>query len=174
MGDLGDRWSDVAAAASGAHEAARAYQQLRDDPARSEDERALARDTYKAATKRLCDTLREAKVQEHDGLWSEALEAVQQAQAAAHNFLAYKHYHGHSKSERTEAKRTYAHAKSRLRSLMVELEVVPPCEAAAPDDGKTETGLAETGDESEPASSEFQSEELQDTGPPSWAAGSMP
>ncbi len=173
MANLGDTWNNVAEAASKAHEAARAYQQLRDDPTGSEDERALARSTYRIATKRLDESLREAKLQEHDGLWSEALEAVQQAQAAGRTFFAVKHQLGRSKSERAEAKEAYAGAKSRLRSLLVELDVVRPSETDTHDEGKAETDVAETGDETEPAPSEHEPEEPQEPGPPSWSAGSM-
>ena len=39
MADLGATWNEVVEAAGAAQEAARAYEQVREDPAHSEDER---------------------------------------------------------------------------------------------------------------------------------------
>ena len=80
MADLGETWSEVAQAAGAAEAAARTYQQAKDDPARSEEERLQARSEYKQATTRLYEALRSAKVEEHDGLWNEVMDAVQRAQ----------------------------------------------------------------------------------------------
>ena len=173
MADLGDTWNEVAEAAAAAQEAARSYQQVREDPARSEDERAQARNEYKNATKRLYEALREAKVQEHDGLWSEVLEAAQHAQAAGHSFFSQKHDLGLSESERAQIKEAYAKAKGRLISLLVELKIVPPAEAAIPEAGKKDSEVAKTGEEvSEPAAAEEVQEEPQEPSPPSSEAGS--
>ena len=69
MANLGDTWNEVAEAAGAAQAAARTYQELREDPARLEDESVQARTEYKNATKRLYEALRETtKVCEHDGL----------------------------------------------------------------------------------------------------------
>jgi chromosome segregation ATPase len=175
MADLGDTWNEVAEAAGAAQEAARTYQQLREDPARAEDERGQARNEYKNATKRLYEALREAKVQEHDGLWSEVLEAVEHAQAAGHTFFSSKHDLDRSEAERAQVKEAYAQAKGRLISLLVELKIVPPPEAAVPEEGKKESEVAETPEEvSEPALAEVGPEEPTEPGPPSCEAGSTP
>ena len=147
MADLGDIWNEVAEAAGAAQAAARTYQQLREDPARLEDERGQARNEYRQATKRVYKTLREAKLQEHDGLWSEVLEAVEHAQTAGHTFFSLKHDPGRPESERAQVKEAYAQAKGRLTSLLVELKVVPPPEAAVPEEGKKESEVAETPEE---------------------------
>ena len=173
MADLGDTWNEVAEAAGAAQEAARTFQQLREDPARAEDERGQARNEYRQATKRVYKTLREAKLQEHDGLWSEVLEAVEHAQAAGHTFFSLKHDLERSEAERAQAKEAYTKAKSWLTSLLVELKVVPPPEAAVPEEGKKESEVAETPEEvSEPAASEEGPEEPQEPGPPSSEASS--
>ena len=144
MADLGDTWNEVAEAAGAAQAAARTYQQLREDPACLEDERVQARNEYKNATKHLYEALREAKVREHDGLWSEVLEAVQHAQAAGHTFFSSKHDLERSEPEQAQLKEAYAKAKSRLTSLLVELKIVPPPEAAVPEAAKEEAEVAET------------------------------
>ena len=173
MANLGDSWNEVAEAAGAAQAAARTYQQAKEDPARLEDERVQARNEYKNATKRLYEALREAKVQEHDGLWSEVLEAVQHAQAAGHTFFSSKHDLERSEPERAQAKEAYAKAKSRLTSLLVELKIVPPPEAAVPEAGRKEAEVAEAPEEVfEPAASEEGPEEPQEPGPPSSEASS--
>ena len=173
MADLGDTWNEVAEAAGAAQEAARTYQQLREDPARAEDERVQARNEYRQATKRVYKTLREAKLQEHDGLWSEVREAVERAQAAGHTFFSLKHDLERSEAERAQVKEAYAQAKGRLIALLVELKVVPPPEAAVPEAGKEESEVAEAPEEVfEPAASEEGPEEPQEPGPPSSEASS--
>jgi len=175
MADWGETWNKVAETACGAQEAARSYQQISEDPARSEDERVQAKNEYKQATKHLYEALRQAKVQEYDGLWNEVPEAAQHAQDAAHTFSSLKHDLERSESERIEVKEAYAKAKSQLAALLVELKIVPPPEAAVPEEGKKESEVAETPEEiSEPAVSEEGPEEPREPSPPSWGTGSTP
>ena len=192
--DLGETWKEVAEAAGGAEAAARTYQQAKDDPARSEEERLQARNEYKRATKRLYEALRTAKIQEHDGLWNEVMDAVQRAQAAGHAFFSVKHDFRLSDPERREAKEAYAKAKNRLVVLLAELKIVLPPEAIAPiaageEPGPTEwseetlePAISEEGQEpteggeapgevSEPATTE-EGQEPEEPGPPSGEAGS--
>ena len=192
--DLGETWKEVAQTAGAAEAAARTYQQAKDDPARSEEARLHARDEYKQATTRLYEALRTAKIQEHDGLWHEVMDAVQRAQVAGHAFFSAKHDFRLSDPERREAKEAYAKAKSRLVVLLAELKVVPPPEAIVPTAEGPEPGPAEASEEtlepaiseegqepteggeapgevSEPAAAE-EGEELEEPGPPSGEAGS--
>lgn len=183
MADLGETWSEVTEAAGATEAAARTYQQAKEDPSRAEEERLQARSEYKQATKRLYEALREAKVQEHDGLWSEVMDAVQRAQAAGHIFLSQKHDPRLPESERLTAKEAYVQAKSRLVSLLGELKIVAAPETAEPKDevsepasseeGQGPAEVAETPEEaSEPPAEEQGQEEPEAPGPPSWEAGS--
>jgi len=138
MADLGETWRGVTEAAGAAEAAARTYQQAKDDPSRSEEERLQARNEYKQATKRLDEALRTVKVQEHDGLWSEVMDAAQRAQTAGHAFFSLKHDLERPESERTQAKEAYAQAKNRVASLMVELKIMPTPEAAVSEEDARE------------------------------------
>jgi hypothetical protein len=133
MADLGETWSQVSEAAGAVETAARTYQQAKEDSSRSEAERLQASSEYRQATKRLYEALRSAKMQEHDGLWNEVTEAVQQAQAAGRTFLSQKHNFALPESELAQTKEAYAQAKSRLASLLVDLKIVPPSETAIPE-----------------------------------------
>ena len=153
--DLGETWSQVAGAAGAAETTARTYQQAKDDPARSEEERLQARNEYRQATTRLYEALRTAKIQEHDGLWNEVMDAVQRAQIAGHTFFSLKHDFHSSDSERREAKEAYAKAKSRLVVLLAELKIAVPPEAITPTAEGQEPGPAEPSEQTpEPAISE--------------------
>ena len=175
MADLGETWNEVTEAAGAAQAAARTYQQLREDPARADDERVQARNEYKQATKRLYGALRDAKVHEHDGLWSEVLEAVEHAQAAGHTFFSLKHDPERSEPQRAQAKEAYATAKSRLTSLLIELKIVPPPEATAPKEERGEPEVPETPEEvSEPALAQVGQGQPTKPGPSSCEAGSTP
>ena len=154
--DLGETWSQVAGAAGAAETTARTYQQAKDDPARSSEERLQARNEYRQATTRLYEALRTAKIQEHDGLWNEVMDAVQRAQIAGHTFFSPKaRLPTPLDSERREAKEAYAKAKSRLVVLLAELKIAVPPEAITPTAEGQEPRPAEPSEQTpEPAISE--------------------
>lgn len=157
--DLGETWGEVARAASTAEASARAYQQARNDPAHSDADRLRARSEYKEATKRLHLALRTARAQEGDELWGEVIDAAQRAQAAGHTFFVVKHDPSRPKSERTNAREAYAQAKSRVASLMVELEIMPRAQADGSAYSAEELDSAETPElASEPSDAEQEPE----------------
>jgi hypothetical protein len=150
MAELGDSWNDIVKAAQAAQEAASGYEQAKQDPERSESERSQAREEYKQARARAYQTLREARVREHDGLWSEVLEAVQHAQAAARTYVSAKHDPERSEPQWAAATEAYGKAKDRLLGLLAELKIVKPAEATAAEEEKAAAEAPAPAEEEKP------------------------